>query len=186
MRDDEILNGLKEGRPAIFRQLFDIYYDELVLFANHLLNDPQAAEDVVQDCLVDFWVNKRFQILTGGLNKYLFQSVKHAALNYLRGSRRREQRHKQATRDGLFSNDRTEMEEEEIEILYAAIHQLPEERKKIFMMVCLEGKKYQEVADILNISINTVKTQMGRAFQYLRSKLKGREFSLFLLMLLEK
>ena len=53
------------------------------------------------------------------------------------------------------------------------------------MMVCLEGRKYQEVADLLGISVNTVRTQMGRAFQFLRVALDKRRFSMFLLIVLE-
>lgn len=54
------------------------------------------------------------------------------------------------------------------------------------MMVCLEGRKYQEVADLLGISVNTVRTQMGRAFQFLRVALDKRRFSMFLLIVLER
>ena len=74
----------------------------------------------------------------------------------------------------------TETYNEELEVLYAAIRQLPEERRKIFTLICLEGKKYQEVADMLQISINTVKTQMGRSFQFLRKMLGNHRFLILL------
>lgn len=157
------------------------------MFANYWLNDPEAAEDTVQECFVDFWVNKRFENLSSGLDKYIFASVKHAALNYLRGNRRREERH--AVVAGNWKEDGgevAELNEEEIEYLYMTINRLPEERRRIFMMVCLEGRKYQEVADLLGISVNTVRTQMGRAFQFLRVALDKRRFSMFLLIVLER
>ena len=144
---------------------FEIYYETLVMFANYWLNDPEAAEDTVQECFVDFWVNKRFENLSSGLDKYIFASVKHAALNYLRGNRRREERH--AVVAGNWKEDGgevAELNEEEIEYLYMTINRLPEERRKIFMMVCLEGRKYQEVADLLGISVNTVRTRDGAGF----------------------
>ena len=136
---------------------------------------------------MDFWVNKRFENLSSGLDKYIFASVKHAALNYLRGNRRREERH--AVVAGNWKEDGgevAELNEEEIEYLYMTINRLPEERRRIFMMVCLEGRKYQEVADLLGISVNTVRTQMGRAFQFLRVALDKRRFSMFLLIVLER
>ena len=89
MDEEKILECLKREERSAFRQLFDLYYDPLILFANHLLNNAEAAEDVVQDCFVDFWVNRRFEHMDTGIGKYLFQCVKHAALNDLRGSRRR-------------------------------------------------------------------------------------------------
>ena len=183
MDRDDILTLMKEGKECAFRYLFDNYYDTLVMFANYWLNDPEAAEDTVQECFVDFWVNKRFEKLSSGFDKYMFASVKHAALNYIRSSRRREERHAVVAND--WKNESVaELNEEEIEYLYMTINRLPEERRKIFMMVCLEGKKYQEVADLLGISVNTVRTQMGRAFQFMRVALDKRRFSMFLLVML--
>lgn len=179
----DILVELKSGKESAFRNLFDHYYEGLVLFANHWICDAEASEDIVQDCFIDFWVNRRFEKITDGLDKYLFQSVKHASLNYIRGCKRRDHRHELAMEyDDLGLQDE---QIDEWEALYAAIQRLPEERRKIFMMVCLEGRKYKEVADLLNISINTVKTQMGRSFQFLREALKGPE-SFVLLFLIHR
>ncbi len=187
MDRDDILQALKEGQETAFRNLFDTYYDTLVLFANHWLNDPEAAEDVVQECFVDFWQHKRLHHLPQGLDKYIFASVKHAALNHIRSCRRRELRHAAvAANQQEEDNGISGLSEEEIEYLYRTINRLPAERKKIFIQVCLEGKKYQEVADLLGISVNTVRTQMGRAFQFLRQALDKQKFSIFLYMLLER
>lgn len=181
MDEKRILESLKREDRSAFRELFDAYYDALILFANHLLNNAEAAEDVVQDCFVDFWVSRRFEHLDSGIGKYLFQSVKHAALNNLRGYRRREKHHASMQQEMKEEAETAETYNEELEILYAAIRQLPEERRKIFTLICLEGKKYQEVADMLQISINTVKTQMGRSFQFLRQTLGNRKFLVLIL-----
>ena len=45
------------------------------------------------------------------------------------------------------------------------------------MMICAEGMKYQDVADTLGVSINTVRTQMGRSMKFLREKLKDQVFT---------
>ena len=55
--------------------------------------------------------------------------------------------------------------------LYVYIEDLPEERKKILLM-SIQGHSGNEIADLLGISINTVKTQKNRGFKYLREKLK--------------
>ena len=69
-----------------------------------------------------------------------------------------------------------------MEAIYVAINQLPEARRKIFTMIYLDGMKYQEVADKLSISINTVKKQMGRAFKTLRENLQGLSFTAILMI----
>ena len=73
-----------------------------------------------------------------------------------------------------------EDEQAEIEILYLTINLLPPERRRIFMMVYAEGKKYKEVADQLQISINTVRTQLTRSLKFLREKLGEQEFTILL------
>lgn len=183
---DEILSALKKNHKYALRDLFDSCYDDLILFANHFLNDTETAKDIVQECFVDLWLCRRFENINDGLDKYLFRAVKNAALNYLRGCERREKYHILALKEVCESQKENSISEEGIEQLYLAINKLPAERKKIFMMVCLEGKKYQEVANELHISINTVRTQMGRAFQYLRSQLDERKYSLFLSLLFKK
>lgn len=66
--------------------------------------------------------------------------------------------------------------------LYALIERLPEQRKQIFKMCFFDGLRYQQVAAKLNISVNTVKTQMGRAL----TELKASADELILLFVIEK
>ena len=166
-----------------FRSIFDKYYISLCMFANQYVENDALAADIVQECFVDFWVNRRFSSLRGSLEHYLFSAVKHGCLNYLRNTRRREDKHEQI-REELYSETPGE-DSELIEKLYLAIETLPEERKRILHMVCIEGMKYQEVADRLGVSINTVKTQMGRSFQFLRKELKMND-ELILMLFFKK
>ena len=78
---------------------------------------------------------------------------------------------------------REEDEGKEIELLYCTIGQLPDECRKIFLMASLDDMKYREIADVLNISVNTVKTQMKIALRFLREKLTLGTFSSILLFL---
>ena len=177
-RSEKILSLFKTNERLGFRLLYDSYHDSLLLFATQLLGDAEEASDVVQECLVDFWVNQRFQKLRESLERYLFSAVKHGRLNYLRNTRRREDR-QEWVKEELYYEE-CEENVELIEQLYLAIEALPEERRKILHMVCIEGMKYQAVADQLGISINTVKTQLSRAFQYLRGNLKKEVLSLLI------
>jgi RNA polymerase sigma-70 factor (ECF subfamily) len=183
---DEILQALKNGERGAFDRLFEAYYGPLVLFATGILNDVAAAEDVVQEGFVDFWSRGRFEGVTGSLENYMFHAVKNGALKYIRGQRRRELRHEHLARETRHDSPPEEEAALETERLYAAIHRLPDERRRVFMMICVEGLKYQEVADRLDISVNTVKKQMGRAFLFLREALKDRPFTALLFFFLQK
>ena len=55
--------------------------------------------------------------------------------------------------------------------VYDAIEELPPQRKRIFLLSRVEGKKYREIAEVLHLSQKTVEAQMGKALQFLRTKL---------------
>jgi len=66
--------------------------------------------------------------------------------------------------------------------LYRSISKLPEQRRKVLEMAVFESLTYQEIADKLGISKNTVKTQMTRAYRFLKESLDSQEFYFFCLL----
>lgn len=184
-RADEILNRFKTAEKEAFELLYDVYYETLVLFANSIVGDADAAEDIVQESFVKLWLTRRYKTLESGLDKYMFQMVKHGAYNYLRDSNRKQNLHERAWSEYGRVADADKAEVELLEKIYYFINQLPAERREIFLQVFAEGKSYQEAADALGISKNTVKTQLARALQFLRNELKDK-YNLSLLIFLMK
>ena len=70
-----------------------------------------------------------------------------------------------------------------IEKLRHSVEQLPGQTKVVFKKCFLDGRKYQEAADELNISINTVKTHINKALKLLRSRFAGDEIILIVFLL---
>ena len=171
----------KKTEEKEFKAFFLKYHDVLVLYATNILKDVDAAEDVVSGCFVQVWENSLYKNLPDGLDKYMFHVVKNAALNELRDSKRRTARHEKMMEGMPEAEIMHEDEQTEIDVLYFTINQLPSERKRIFMMVYAEGKKYKEVAEHLQISINTVRTQLMRSLKFLREKLGEHLFTILLL-----
>jgi RNA polymerase sigma-70 factor (ECF subfamily) len=185
---DDILQSLRRGDPGAFDAVFAEYHVPLLLYATRLLGDPSSAEDIVQETFVGLWADRHHERVTGTLSGYLFQSVRNAALRHLRDVRRHAITHERLARD-MDEAAPSPLEDEitrETDVLYAAIHDLPADRRRVFMLVCVEGLKYQEVADRLGISLNTVKKQMARAFHYLREALKDKPFSALMIFFLKK
>lgn len=108
-------------------------------------------------------------------------------MNYMRGGKRKRAIHEHVTREMLSKESLSDDENAEIlEVVYKAIDQLPEERRRIFMMIFVDGKSYQEVMEQLQISKNTVKTQLSRSLKFLRKKLKNRYNEILLFFILKK
>ena len=73
--------------------------------------------------------------------------------------------------DLIDENVNDEDLEELKRLLTKTVDELPDRCKKIFVMTTLEKKKYTEVADLLGISVNTVKVQVSKAYRILREKI---------------
>ncbi len=163
---------LKTGSRKAYEAFFKGYYQDLFLWANSILKDPDAAEDIVQEFFVDFWEKKRYKSITSNLQSYIFRSVRNSCLNYIR-------------REKKLIHDIEHLEEQEVapkinletlensEEIYSAINQLPEKCREVFMLCCVNGYTYNEASEDLDVSINTIRTHMVRAFRFLREKLKS-------------
>ena len=115
---------------------------------------------------------------------YLYRSVHNNALKYLRDKNVDNQRLQRWSKEQDDVEDvdfYQAVEEELIRKLHVVIDQLPEQRKNI-LLLSIDGLTVQEIADQLNISINTVKTQKKRAYVFLKENLKQ---SLLLIYILE-
>ena len=179
---ESILDLLKKDESGAFRLLFDRYYDNLLLYCYHILDDLETAEDIVQDCFVNLWNSKRLHSFSGDLDRFIFKMVKNQAFLFLREYKKRYNIQVSFSQESEISHyDTLDESSKEIELLYQTIDKLPEKCRKVFLMACLNDKTYQEVADELGTSINTVKTQMKTALKFLRENLQEELFFTLLL-----
>lgn len=184
-KPETILEQFRTDKRKAFRLFYDSYFELLVLFAHQITKDAEAAEDIVQECLVKFWINEPYLTMSSGLDKYIFQAVKYASYNHLRGHLRKKNLYDQVTRE-MLSDEKDHEENDVLEKIYRSINQLPEERRKVFLMVFVDNMSYQEVADRLHISKNTVKTQLSRSLKFLRLILQDDYSSFLLFFILKK
>ena len=182
---NEILSLYKHDERAALQKLFDIYYEPLLLYCYRLIRDSESEEDIVQDCFVHIWRSRRLENFEGELDRFMFQAIKFRAINYVRDQYRRDRLADNISEenDELPTYFQEEEVGKEIELLHYTISCLPDECRKIFLMACLDDMKYREIAETLNISINTVKTQMKIALRFLREHLTRDTFSSILLFI---
>lgn len=153
-----------------FRKLFYLYSDRFYLWAFKITQDSLAAQDIVQDFFVRFWEKREILSFYPSFTAYAFRSIYNASINYLRDNKRFIYGY-EVTIDLIDADVEDEDLQELKRLLLKAIDELPERCKKIFVMATLEKKKYTEVADILGISVNTVKVQVSKAYRMLKEKI---------------
>ncbi|WP_162633342.1 RNA polymerase sigma-70 factor [Echinicola strongylocentroti] len=169
---------------ADFDMLFQSYYHDLVTYAHTFLHDMDEAEDLVQNLFIHFWENARNIKLNGSLEAYFFKSVKNRCLNKLK-SMHVYDKHKVLYLEATLSMNKSEDVEDatflEKELL-EALEKLPDQVREIIELKYLKGKKVSEIACQLELSVNTVKTQLHRGKSKLRKEMDPGLFSLFFLI----
>lgn len=165
----EIIWKIQSGDVKIFEALFREYYYSLSRFTTSIVKSSSAAEDLVQDIFLKIWENRQTWNPQGTIKTYLYRASKNQALNYLK--------HLNVVNNwaefsrNSFSSINPEDEFERKELLNSvngAVNKLPEKCKMIFLLHRHEGLSYREISEVLNISISTVETQMGRALKKIR------------------
>lgn len=169
--DEELFKKLKVDDSSAFEILFKRHYANLCKRVKAMLNDEEAAEDVVQQLFMKIWESRETMVLPDSVAAYLFTAARNRALNYIKSQSRKSDNEIPLNQYHDEADHRTEeqMDAKELQkALYAAIDQLPEKRREVFVLSRFEGKSYKEIAEILNISVKTVEAQMGKALSTLR------------------
>lgn len=190
--------ALFNSQPA-FEELFRLEYKRLYLFSLQYVAVHEIAEEVVNDVFIKVWNYRQSLNTVNNPESYLFIAVKNQSLNYLK---KYSHLHITLSEDGKIAELVTknaavdEVEWKELKHKLAqAIDELPDQCRKIFKLVKEEGFKPKQVAEILNISVRTVETQLYRAVNRLSQvlvkelpvKKKGRDMlppSVWLIFLL--
>ena len=168
----------EQDDQSAFGELFQEFYPRLLVLAQAILKDRQTAEEAVQDVFMQLWKNRRMLPAVNNLRYYLLVAAKNAALDHLEKLGRRSF---MALEDAAIEFGRIEITPEHVLIsaetmqaIRACINQLPPRCKLIFRLVKEDGLKYREVADLLQVSIKTVETQMSLALNKVSIALESR------------
>lgn len=168
----------KENKELIqFKELYKSTAPMLIFYAGKYV-DNATAEDLVQDVFLKIWQKRAFVFLNEGIKTYLYRSVQHACLDYLKHlDVRGDYVESVITRlkiEEIYYNDDPQTlfaEDERLSLIYKEIEKLPEKCREIFTMSYLEERKTAEIALLLNISTRTVEAQLYKALKILRSVL---------------
>ena len=170
------------GDKKSFDELFIALYPRLTAYAT-LFVETDVAKDVVQELFVYLWEHLGKLVIHNSLEAYLFKSVYQRCLNQIRQRKMRDVYHRQVEERLLAIEQQafdTEMNDPVRQLFLSelkhdmrqAISELPERCREVFMMSYIYQLKNREIAEILNISVNTVENHITNALKTLRTKLK--------------
>lgn len=180
--------SLQNGDHSAFINLYDEYHTRLYNFVYASVNSKDESKDIVQIVFMRLWerhgeVNPNLQF-----GAYLYTIARHLIYNHLRAKLYHKLDIKatesiEQTIPNTDNNEELLIESDFRTFFVRLIDQLPERRRQIFMMSRSENKSYLQIAHELNITENTVDTQIRKSLDFLRKNLKKEEMLLFLVML---
>ncbi|PKA97636.1 RNA polymerase sigma-70 factor (ECF subfamily) [Flavobacteriaceae bacterium MAR_2009_75] len=163
-----------QSRPLDVDELELFFKDNhtyLCLVSLTIVKDHEVAKDVVQDFFISFWERRNSIRISTSFKAYAVKAIKNLSIQYLRENKKEESLIKE-----LGYKDSYELKPFEKtgnrKKLQELLTKLPENRRNIFISYVIYGQSYAEIAENNGISVNTVKTQMKRAYRFLRSEAK--------------
>lgn len=173
MDENHLLTEIRNGDEKAFKKLFLKHYQPLCAYLRSYTPDFDSAEELAQTTFVKFW-NKRSEIVVHtSIKSYLYKMGYNAFLKTVRQQNKKTTLLEELKYKALEEEEqRTEDELQAASLrLQKIIETLPPRCQDILKMK-MEGLKYQQIADQLNISIKTVEAQMRIAFIKIRENFK--------------
>lgn len=167
-----------------FYRFYMKYYRILVLYAIRLVSDLSIAEDIVQDAFSNIWERHLSFESELSARSYLYSTVHHLCLDTRKHQGVVAEFESQVSGDAsLTTPDDEEMDKDEVlRRVLEMIDRMPVRQREVFLHL-MEGKKAKEIAEMMNISENTVKMQKKRGIDLMRQKLDKNSFSLFVALI---
>ncbi|WP_247236711.1 RNA polymerase sigma factor [Telluribacter sp. SYSU D00476] len=170
--NEHLLRKVIDGDQYAFADLYNFYRTPALKFCYSLLKDEEEAESMLQEVFMKIWDRRKSIRPELNFSSYLFTCLRNMAFDELKKMEKNNQLKKRYL-ESMEAAREDDKEEKEVIItaLYTAVDALSEKRKLILQLNIDEGKSYQEIAESMNISKNTVKNQLVKAKQILREKM---------------
>lgn len=169
-----------------FKQLYLEFYAALCYFAYKIVGDQEEAKDIVEDVFLKVLHRKSALAETDNIRAYLYTAVKNSCLNHLKVTTRVKERQWHYN-SNLPSEDHGYINEliqaEVLRDVMKAIEKLPGHAGEIIKMSYFESLKNDEIAQLLGLSVQTVKNLKSKGLDGLRLVLRPDVFTAFVFIL---
>ncbi|OAM90101.1 hypothetical protein AW736_10005 [Termitidicoccus mucosus] len=175
LSDEHLLDSIRGGDAAAFRDLFYNYYERLCGFAYAVSGRRDLAEEAVSKVFDELWRRRTDLHITTGLRAWLYTAVRNQVIDRLRAGSRMET----VPLSEYYSGQLVDHDSAPCRIMLAEINSeverliaaMPEQRQLVFRLARFDGLRYREIAELLGISERTVQNHMVSAVRQLAPEL---------------
>ncbi len=175
--DEQLIISLRKGDADAFTEIYERYWDKLLVYTMRVIRQQHDAEDIVQELFVSIWRRRDVLDIEHALSTYLYNSVRYLAFRYIeKNSTYSDYLQQLAARIAGEEVNAPGLEAEifgrELEgQIDQLIQELPERMQEVFILSRRHHLSYKEIADRLSISEETVRKQVYKSLQILRRRL---------------
>ena len=179
--DEQLMSLFQGGDENAYIELVNRYKDKLINFIFNYLGDLESSEDVVQETMIKLYQKKHYYREIAKFSTWLYTIAKNLANTELRKRKRKNttllsQFSKDDKTYDLPSNDPEPGQEIQTDIVNKiirdAVDQLSEKFKIVIVLRDIQGLSYEDISEIINVPIGTVKSRINRARLQLQVELK--------------
>ena len=172
IEDKLLIWKFKRGSNDALCRIYEKHKDNLLKLATALLNETNAAEDIVHDVFVSFAQSADKLRLCGNLKSYLATCVANRARNWNRAGKLQETTDPNEAESIVSNSNRPEqwiIASERLKLLNDALAQLPYQQREAISLHAQVGMKFKAISELQNVSINTVQSRYRYGLDKLRS-----------------
>lgn len=181
--DEELMKEIKADNMFAFDSLYKKYCNKVYNFGFSILKSTEESENLMQDVFLNLWENRHKVEKDTSIKSYIFTITYNSAISIIRKKTRESK-----FIEYLMSLQEITEEPASVQLEYAeltnklndVINALPQRQKEVYLLHRVDCMKYSEIAERLNISVNTVENHMSRALKTIREKLG--QYSLFAIL----
>lgn len=183
------IESFKAGAPEALAHFFDLHYKALCFFVEGLIGDKAESEDIVADCYLKLWKGNRQIESTQNIKGFLYVSCRNGCMDYFRKLKVKTAAQEESFRQLNQQQGQLFYEvvkTDVMEILAMELESLPDLQKQIIRLLYFERKKTDEIAQILGLSVKTVRNYKALAVESMKNSIlkKGLGDALYLAILL--
>ena len=167
--DSELVLAIKNGDKNSFKEFYFRYYKMMIHYGYLHTHSMDVTRDLVQDLFFNVWKKRDGLDPEKSIKAYLYRALNNLIINNIKHSSSRTYSYESILDENKISDQHDVAFEMDVQ---SALDFMPEKIKNVFLLSKVEGYKYQEIAEICEISIKTVEKRMSKALEYFRRKFK--------------
>jgi len=182
----KLIDQILQGDNDAFAQLIEIYQDKVYNLCLRMCGDREDAKDLAQEAFLKAWRGLRFYKHEAAFSTWLYRLTSNVCIDYLRQKKRKTavSLTSQEEEEQVDIPDPTPLPEEQVlqqqrnEAVADAMAQLEDEFRLVLTLRVVQERSYDEIAEIMDLKVGTVKSRLARAREKLRKILlkNGNDF----------